>query len=117
MWLGIAVAKHNDNLDTCIASHDATYSLDFEVKPLQTNQKDCAQQLADHLIVEIRKYRESHLYKFLGAGLSQEVFSLSPELPARLWVELDIHPIILKKRHDYSFVDEEADAMARRCIE
>jgi hypothetical protein len=108
---------HDDRFDIGFASHDATYSIDFAIKHLQTKEENRAEQLANYLIKEIGTYREDHLYKFLGAGLSQEVFKLSPELPARLWMELDIHPIVLEQKHHYDLVDEEADAMARRCVE
>jgi glycosyltransferase involved in cell wall biosynthesis len=51
---------------------------------------------------------------------------MSPQLPARLWWELDIVPLVFDKpledplaqvgRHGIMFVDEEADSMARKCL-
>jgi len=51
---------------------------------------------------------------------------MSPQLPARLWWELDIVPLVFDKpledplaqasRNEIMFVDEEADSMARKCL-
>ncbi|KAF2463753.1 trehalose synthase (Ccg-9) [Lindgomyces ingoldianus] len=82
--------------------------------------------LADYLVEKITEYQRSHLYKFVGAGLTKEVIEMSPDLPARLWEELDIVPLVFvrepdeerppKLEHSSIMVDEEADSMARKCL-
>jgi alpha,alpha-trehalose phosphorylase (configuration-retaining) len=133
LWLGIAVEENAEGQqEVGFASHDGTYSVDFAVTTLAKNQaegSDHATQLADYLIQRIGAYREEHLYKFLGAGLSEKLVRMSPQLPARLWLELDIIPFVLKHDEDESEesgtlpnahtslqVDEEADSMARKCL-
>lgn len=81
--------------------------------------------LADELVRRVGEYRQKHLYKFLGAGLTDKLVNLSPQLPARLWLELDIVPFVfplsessheVKYSHTALAVDEEADSMARKAI-
>lgn len=82
--------------------------------------------LADYFVDKIRNYQQEHRYKFVGAGLTRKVVQMSPQLPARLWWELDIVPLVFDKpledplaqvsRHGIMFVDEEADSMARKCL-
>ena len=62
--------------------------------------------------------------KFLGAGVTDTLFKeISPELPSRLWKELDVVPLVFRVGLSYPInmeetqrVDEQADAMARKCI-
>lgn len=137
LYIGIAVAEGTrGELDVGFSSHDGTYSIDFAVTTLQKQnwangtENSAAQgrsvAIADFLIKQIRGYMEKHLYKFVGAGLTKLVVELSPELPSRLWLELDIVPFVLeaspsqyrlRKAHAQSTtVDEEADSMARKCL-
>ncbi|KAF2787856.1 glycosyltransferase family 4 protein [Melanomma pulvis-pyrius CBS 109.77] len=137
LYIGIAVAEGtNGELDVGFSSHDGTYSIDFAVTTLEKQnwangtENSAAQgrsvAIADFLIKQIRGYMERHLYKFVGAGLTKSVVELSPELPSRLWLELDIVPLVLeaspsqyrlRKAHAQSTtVDEEADSMARKCL-
>jgi hypothetical protein len=53
--------------------------------------------LADHFVDKIRNYQREHRYKFVGAGLTRKVVQMSPQLPARLWWELDIVPLVFDK--------------------
>ncbi|ORY17691.1 putative trehalose synthase-like protein [Clohesyomyces aquaticus] len=81
--------------------------------------------LADHLVEMLKAYQQKHLYKFVGAGITRQTAAMSPNLPSRLWSELDIVPLVFdsglevtrpqKIRH-VSLVDEEADSMARKCL-
>jgi hypothetical protein len=83
--------------------------------------------LADYFVEKIRQYQQDHLYKFVGAGLAKKVVQMSPQLPARLWWELDIVPLVFETGLEAPFpktsrhrpvvtVDEEADSMARKCL-
>lgn len=86
-------------------------------------EDDRAQIIVDNLISRIREYRERHFYKFVGAGVSKRAVLLSPQLPSRLWAELDIVPMVfergLESRSISSLpftVGEEADSMARKSL-
>ncbi|KAF2084662.1 glycosyltransferase family 4 protein [Saccharata proteae CBS 121410] len=145
-YLGLAGKQdENGQVELGLASHDGTYSLDFAVhvisgheakesdpgkgpsgeptpQPLMSTGKT-ANFIADHFISRVREYEKEHLYKFVGAGISKELFEMSPKLPSRLWWELDIVPMVFEHGLEDSgyessapSIDEEADAMARKCL-
>jgi alpha,alpha-trehalose phosphorylase (configuration-retaining) len=78
-----------------------------------------------HFLNIIRTYAKEHHYKFVGVGITQKLASMSPKLPARIWAELDIVPLVFEQGLNYPAkpanrrsilnVDEEADSMARKC--
>ncbi|OCL06746.1 glycosyltransferase family 4 protein [Glonium stellatum] len=151
LYIGIAVSEGaGGTVDVGFASHDGTYSIDFAVQTLGGNGasgpasgigtptgtasgthtplplEDRPAVLADYFVDKIRNYQQEHRYKFVGAGLTTKVVQMSPQLPARLWWELDIVPLVFDKpleeplaqatRRSIMFVDEEADSMARKCL-
>jgi alpha,alpha-trehalose phosphorylase (configuration-retaining) len=118
------------NADVAIAIHDAVYLQDFCVKSVNLNNRKHSRDdhIADYVVKELKTYERSYLAKFIGAGLPHGLKERSPNLSSRLWLELDIVPISIMADivdearpwnpcywHDKS-VDEQADAMVRRCI-
>lgn len=148
LWVGVAAEKKEDgSVDIGFACHDGTYNIDFAVHTLGGNSDQAAggsedgscptnlpsdkdgqeAAISEYLICAIRTHEQSNHYKFLGAGLSQEVVELSPQTPARLWSELDIVPVVIPERDGGSLrssktvddvlgVDELADSMSRKCL-
>jgi hypothetical protein len=80
------------------------------------------------VLQELKAYEHQNLSKFIGAGLPYALMKKSPRLCSRLWLELDIVPIVMKPdmegdegANERTFweqkcVDEQADSMARKCI-
>jgi len=110
-----------------IAIHDTTYLIDFSVKHivLDDAMKMGADLIADYVIGEVEKYEHENFSKFIGAGLPTTVKYMSPTLCSRLWLELDIVPVVMRPDDetnkgtsfwDVKRVDEQADSMARKCI-
>lgn len=147
LWMGIAAQKMEDgHVDIGFACHDGTYTIDFAVHNLDVEDPDAMEKLggkhptsiptdadgqaaaiAEYLVCSIRNYQEQNSYKFLGAGISQELVKLSPQAPARIWTELDVLPIVIRDEEGGSLhsarnidavqgVDELADSMARKCL-
>jgi len=156
LWVGIAAEKKDDgSVDIGFACHDGTYNIDFAIHtlrddseeevdgvmdgemdgveedssstelPTDTDGQEMA--IADYVVCSIRNYAQKNHYKLLGAGLSQELVKLSPRVPARLWTELDIVPVVIpeseggslqsaKKVDGVQGVDELADALTRKCL-
>ena len=145
--MGIAaVTRENGQVDVGFAAHDGTYSVDFSVESLggpgglwldrlsandggsgnmtpSTNPAQLAASLCNYFVDKIRQYEHKHLYKFLGAGITKQVADMSPNLPAQLWAELDIVPMVFTRGLEHPRarkvdinVDEEADSMARKCL-
>lgn len=123
LWLGIAAEKHDDGqADMAFSCHDGTYTIDFCHYTLPKGHN-----IEEFVINKVDRYRQQNRYKFLGAGLSQEVARLSPEGPARLWTDLDIVPTVFPDRHGENEhqpsdaeaeleLDEVADIMAKKCL-
>ena len=88
------------------------------------SEEDYIANVEKKLIGEIDKYRSEKLYKFAGAGLSTCVCEIFPRLHAMIWKDLDMVPLIFELNSDryYSkditdLVEEQADSMARKCLE
>lgn len=109
-----------------LAIHDTVYLIDFSVKYIVLDDalKMGQDLIANYVIEEVEKYEHENFVKFIGAGLATTLKYMSPSLCSRLWLELDIVPIVLrpdddskeKSFWDVKRVDEQADSMARKCI-
>jgi glycosyltransferase involved in cell wall biosynthesis len=120
-----------------LVSHDGTYSIDFAAEtlhaqstksnsPAEGHEQELSSMLADYFITLIRQYEQDHCYKFVGVGMSRKATKLIPQLPARLWAELDIVPLVFDQTLETGYlepgrqqkltVDEVADSMARKSI-
>ncbi|KAF2733491.1 trehalose synthase (Ccg-9) [Polyplosphaeria fusca] len=132
LWVGIAVTQlEGHRVAIGLASHDGTYSIDISKHTLVIDiptAEDRGDKLARFLVDKFDHYRQEHLFKFVGAGMTQKVVALAPALPSLLWRELDIVPVVFpndsarssyppRVRRNSGLVDEEADSMARKCVE
>ena len=128
MFLGIAVRQTDEShTDIGFCTHDGTYSTDFVVHTLKTEglKQNMAEAISKFIIPTIRTYQIKHKYKYMGAGISKDTVLLSPTLPAELWKQLDIIPLVIAKGQMSSTigtleadmeVDEMADSVVRSCI-
>ncbi|KAJ6547418.1 glycosyltransferase family 4 protein [Mycena capillaripes] len=94
MWVGIA----GNNVDSgkfeiALAVHDGVYSTDFTSATI-TPGKNKANDIEAFTILTLRKFSSEHLCKFLGAGVTVALLREAPNLATRLWLELDIVPIV-----------------------
>ena len=109
-----------------LAIHDTVYLIDFSVRHILLDDalKMGEDLIAEYVISEVEKYEHENFAKFIGAGLPTTLKYMSPNLCSRLWLELDIVPIVMrpddehkeKTFWDVKRVDEQADSMARKCI-
>jgi alpha,alpha-trehalose phosphorylase (configuration-retaining) len=130
LYLGLAARQdEHGQVEVGYAAHDGTYSIDFAVHvfealdPDSSVAQDMSDELANHIVSSILGYQQDHLYKFVGAGVTKALVNMSPQLPSRLWSELDIVPMVFEQEPeilgapiDVQSVDEEADEMARKCL-
>ncbi|KAH6983275.1 family 4 glycosyltransferase [Ilyonectria sp. MPI-CAGE-AT-0026] len=127
LYLGISAVFADDHTAVvALAIHDTTYLLDFSVKhvALDEDLREGNDLIADHIISEVENYEHENFVKFIGAGLPTSLKYMSPTLCSRLWLELDIIPVVLrpdseakeKSFWDVKRVDEQADSMVRKCI-
>ncbi|KZV71772.1 glycosyltransferase family 4 protein [Peniophora sp. CONT] len=99
MWAGIAGAPVNGNKDyeVALSIHDSVYNTDFNSTLLPYNPNDSNKQsdtIEAHVLSSIRKFQEEHFCKFLGAGVTLSLLRDAPNLCTKLWLELDIVPIV-----------------------
>ncbi|EIM90300.1 trehalose synthase [Stereum hirsutum FP-91666 SS1] len=95
MWAGIsgAVVNNNKNYEIAISIHDSVYNTDFSDTLLDYNPND-PPDVEEHVIQTLRNFSHEHLSKFLGAGVTLSLLREAPNLCTRLWLELDIVPIV-----------------------
>ncbi|WAO87443.1 Glycos-transf-1 domain-containing protein [Fusarium falciforme] len=127
LYLGISgVFSDDQTAIVSLAINDSIYLLDFSVKHIVLDDVLRVDQdlIADYVLEEVEKYERENFAKFVGAGLPTTLRYMSPSLCSRLWLDLDIIPIVLRpdgEEREKSFwdvkrVDEQADSMARKCV-
>lgn len=144
IYAGIAVAqKDNGVCQIAVALHDGTYCLDCDLIHVPSDKdnstsstssesgsgvvtpasfQSITDEFAKAVLKKLSSFRTTRLSKTMGAGMTEEVAALCPQLAALLWSELDIVPFIFgpnpySKRDQSSMdVDEEADYMSRKTV-
>ncbi|KAK4551596.1 hypothetical protein LTR86_011067 [Recurvomyces mirabilis] len=131
LWIGLSMKVCGDHIvEVGMVCHNGTNSVDFAVYALHIRvdghdqRNPClssyaerrAQALSAFFIDTLREVARANACKFIGAGIASEIIQWSPQLPARLWIELDILPIALDMGESKMDVSESADSMARKCI-
>jgi glycosyltransferase involved in cell wall biosynthesis len=99
MWAGIAgsLLANKAGFEIAISIHDSVYNTDFSstILPYDAAQSDKQTEIIEsHVISTLRKFSSEHLCKFLGAGVALSLLREAPNLCTRLWLELDIVPIV-----------------------
>ncbi|ROT38287.1 clock-controlled-9 protein [Sodiomyces alkalinus F11] len=127
LYCGIsAVFADDQTAVVAIAIHDTVYLIDYSVKHVVLGDALHMGQdaIADYVLSTLEVYEHDNFSKFIGAGLPITLKYMSPTLCSRLWLDMDIVPVVTRpdedgKREnfwDIKRVDEQADSMARKCI-
>lgn len=127
LYVGISAVFADDHTAVvALAIHDTVYLVDFSVRRIELDAaiRTGDDLIAEHILDDIRKYEHDNFAKFIGAGLPATLKYMSLSLCSRLWLDLDIIPIVIrpddegkeKNFWDAKRVDEQADSMARKCI-
>jgi glycosyltransferase involved in cell wall biosynthesis len=131
IYAGIAARFHvfSTRASFAIAVRDSSYLLDFAQYdlPSGSGHQDWS-DFSGFVLAKLREYQEEHLEKFIGVAMQAGLAEKCPELCSRLWLELDIIPIVLRKAEEhvswglyeedisYMSLDEQAESIARKCI-
>lgn len=99
MWAGVAGSPINNNTqyEIALSVHDSVYATDFSstVIPYTPGKlEQTAKDIEVHVLDTLRKFSNEHLCKFLGAGVTLSLLKESPNICTRLWLDLDIVPIV-----------------------
>ncbi|KAI0401725.1 glycosyltransferase family 4 protein [Xylaria palmicola] len=129
LFIGIAHVLKKDEIVVAMAFHDHTYLLDFTIVRLPRpksggREREKRDIVTEFIVAAARQYEHENSVKFVGAAMPKRLVDRSPTLCARLWLDLDVVPLVItlsssEKEHlrISKNVDEEADSMARKCGE
>ncbi|KAI2622270.1 glycosyltransferase family 4 protein [Xylaria nigripes] len=123
LFIGISYMVAEDKTIVAIAYHDHTYLVDFMIEhlPLKRSNLRKNDHIAEFVMEAAREYEYDNNVKFVGAAMPRRLVEISPQLCSRLWLDLDVVPIVIpfstEKARFWmnSNVDEQADSMARKC--
>lgn len=112
-----------------IAVRDSSYLLDFaQYTYSMSNQSDDKAGITQFIIEKVRDYQGEHGEKLIGLAMPSDLAERCPDLCSRLWSELDIIPIVLRKSEEKVSwgmfeehlsqrpLDEHTESIARKCI-
>lgn len=125
-----------------IALHDGSYGLRYFTLDIPVGDGACttapsasdsrtaspspvghvADIITDAITRYLRKYRKNNTSKLMGAGITEALANLCPQLPVDLWSKLDIVPFTFaqdtksNRGQSTMAVDEEAEFMARKTV-
>ncbi|KAJ3495313.1 hypothetical protein NMY22_g19953 [Coprinellus aureogranulatus] len=99
MWAGISGATVNNNteFEIAISIHDSVYATDYASMriPYHVNSPDRnSKEIEQFVLQALRKFSIEHICKFLGAGITLSLLKESPNICTRLWLDMDIVPIV-----------------------
>lgn len=98
MWAGIAAQmRDTGTIEVAISIHDGTYSTDYAATALELedgNLENNAAAISEHVINNLKAFSHEHVCKFIGAGITLHLLKEVPNLCTRLWLEMDIVPIV-----------------------
>ena len=104
----------------CNSSNESTKTASYASTPL--SEQDVSEALINAFIGFLDTYRQEHISKPMGAGMTASLIRLSPHLAVRLWSELDILPFVFpvepnsKDEHTPLPLDQQAEYMARKTV-
>lgn len=128
MYAGIAGTFADGKSQIGIALRNETYLLDFLEQEFEGSDSEIV--ICDFILTELQNYSNIHAEKLLGAALSKSFHQHCPSLCRRLWLELDIVPILLHEEPgtertvgteavthpNGKEIDEQAESVSRKCI-
>lgn len=133
VYAGISAYFSNHHISLIsISIRDSTYLLDFIERSFDQEERLSVEAATDFVISQLDRYGEKHLEKIIGAAMPNHVADFCPRLCSRLWGELDIIPLVLpdstlvdryttrasieSPAWDAKTIDEQAEAMSRKCV-
>ncbi|KAL2868393.1 putative trehalose synthase (Ccg-9) [Aspergillus lucknowensis] len=133
---GVSAVFEKKEIIFAVAIRDSTYLVDFAQDKLPLNESSpLDSQIGDFMLGHLHKWHDTHLEKIVGLAVTHQLASTCPTLCSRLWLELDIIPLVLSddsrlglgdeglryefhKSIDWEVrtLDEQAESMARKCV-
>ncbi|KAI9368888.1 hypothetical protein BJX61DRAFT_521900 [Aspergillus egyptiacus] len=136
IYAGLSVIFEKNEVLFAVALRDSTYLVDFAEASLPLNDDGPEElQIGEYIMDHLHKWCDKHLEKVAGMAIPQQLADKCPTLCSRLWLDLDIIPLVLAdesksvltpdqlryefhKSKDWELrtLDEQAESMARKCV-
>ncbi|KAL2803402.1 hypothetical protein BJX63DRAFT_74960 [Aspergillus granulosus] len=136
IYAGVSAVFDKNEVIFAVAIRDSTYLVDFAQEKLPLNQDSPLDSyIGDYMLSHLNKWRDEHVGKIVGLAIPQQLANACPTLCSRLWLELDIIPLVLSDDSKLGFdgeelryefqkstdwesrtLDEQAESMARKCV-
>jgi hypothetical protein len=136
LYGGLSTVFEKDKVIFAVAIRDATYLVDFAQEELPFSESDDLDlKIGDHMMRHLYKWCDTHLEKMIGLAIPKQLAHTCPTICSRLWLELDIIPLVLSDNSKLDFrgedlqygfqqsadwelrtLDEQAESMARKCV-
>ncbi|KAG9078413.1 hypothetical protein FS749_009557 [Ceratobasidium sp. UAMH 11750] len=102
MYAGMAanILPDGFTVEIGISIHDGSYTIDNVYEKIKCTQHPSkAPGVIENFVIKaIMQFSTDHMLKFVACGLSQFLADLAPALPSRLWLELDVVPMLFPVR-------------------
>ncbi|KAF4188400.1 hypothetical protein CNMCM7927_001606 [Aspergillus lentulus] len=128
-YTGITAKRVDEHsIHLVIAVRDAVYPLDFLEHRFHIPAKNLDVEITDFILAQLREYSLDHAEKFIGTCLPTELTDICPRLASRLWLELDVMPLVVPQhdalggRYEQEIpwetrdADEQAEYLAMKCV-
>ncbi|GFG25083.1 trehalose phosphorylase [Aspergillus udagawae] len=129
LYTGITAKRVDEqSIHLVIAVRDAVYPLDFLEHRFHIPGKNLDANITDFILEQLRNYSLDHAEKFIGTCLPTELTEMCPRLASRLWLELDVMPLVVPQhdalggRYEQEIpwetrdADEQAEYLAMKCV-
>jgi hypothetical protein len=98
MYAGIAgnVLPDGVTAEIGISIHDGSYTIDYTSEKIKCTQHPSkAPGVIENFVLKaLMQFSTDHMLKFVACGMSQFLADLAPNLCNRLWLELDMVPMV-----------------------
>ncbi len=125
--------EDSNELELGLCLHDGTYGIDSALERVaisdEPSEAGRAKSMTEKIINRLLAYRRDHLLKFVGVGITKELYDLCPQLCSQLWRRLDAVALIItpemhsKEAREALSIDSlaatatmDAHSAARKCL-
>ncbi|QRV75549.1 glycosyltransferase family 4 protein [Ceratobasidium sp. AG-Ba] len=101
MYAGIACnIIGDDTAEVGISVHDGSYTIDYAAEKIKFTQHPSKAPgvIENYVIKTLMMFSTEYMLKFIACGLTQFLVDFVPNMPTRLWMEMDAVPMVFPVR-------------------
>ncbi|CAE6442867.1 unnamed protein product [Rhizoctonia solani] len=98
--IGCNILSDGVTVEVGISIHDGSYTIDYCTDKIKCTQHPSKAPgvIENYVVKSIMQFSTDHMLKFVACGLTQFLVDLAPNLVNRLWLELDMVPMLFPVR-------------------